>query len=268
MRELAVTEHLFRFRQAESLLGGFWADDGIAPALQASMAEYWDFHATADLDEYVRCAQEAKDAGLPIVIGLEVDYYPGRMDEVGAPAGGLPLRRPPGLGPLAGRVAFRRPRRSPPDGRVVEPGRWTPAGRTTPAPWRSWRPRVPVTSWPIPDLIKVAGHVPDAPTEWWDRMAEAAAVLGHGGRALLGGLAQAGGRAVSGPAAPGAVRRPRACRSRRPRTRTARSTWPTGPTACGGSSTRSGSTSLQGYRGRVPHRCGGTASGTRRGEGA
>ena len=29
-----------------------------------------------------------------------------------------------------------------------------------------------------PDLIKVAGHVPDAPAEWWDRMAEAAASSG------------------------------------------------------------------------------------------
>jgi histidinol-phosphatase (PHP family) len=29
-----------------------------------------------------------------------------------------------------------------------------------------------------PDLIKVAGYVPDAPAEWWDRMAEAAASSG------------------------------------------------------------------------------------------
>jgi histidinol-phosphatase (PHP family) len=29
-----------------------------------------------------------------------------------------------------------------------------------------------------PDLIKVAGHVPDAPVEWWDRLAEAAASSG------------------------------------------------------------------------------------------
>jgi histidinol-phosphatase (PHP family) len=29
-----------------------------------------------------------------------------------------------------------------------------------------------------PDLIKVAGHVPDAPAEWWDRIAEAAMASG------------------------------------------------------------------------------------------
>ena len=114
------------------------------------MAEYWDFHATADLDAYVRCAQEAKDAGLPVVIGLEVDYYPGRMDEVAGLLAGLPLRRPAGLGALAGRVAFRRHRRPPPDGRVVGPGGGRPAGRSTRSRSRSWRRRVPATSWPIP----------------------------------------------------------------------------------------------------------------------
>ena len=91
VEELAVTEHLFRFRQAEALLGGFWADDGVPPALQKSMAEYWDFHATADLDAYVACAQEAKEAGLPVVIGLEVDFYPGRMDQVAALLGDYPF---------------------------------------------------------------------------------------------------------------------------------------------------------------------------------
>ena len=29
-----------------------------------------------------------------------------------------------------------------------------------------------------PDLIKAAGYVPDAPAEWWDRIAEAAATSG------------------------------------------------------------------------------------------
>jgi histidinol-phosphatase (PHP family) len=29
-----------------------------------------------------------------------------------------------------------------------------------------------------PDLIKVAGYVPNAPAEWWDRMAEAASLSG------------------------------------------------------------------------------------------
>ena len=86
-----MTEHLFRFRQADALLGGFWDDERVPPALAESMAEYWKFHATADLDAYVACAQEAKEAGLPVVIGLEVDYYEGRMDAVADLLAGYPF---------------------------------------------------------------------------------------------------------------------------------------------------------------------------------
>ena len=32
VEELALTEHLFRFRQADALLGGFWNDDAIPSA--------------------------------------------------------------------------------------------------------------------------------------------------------------------------------------------------------------------------------------------
>ena len=89
--ELAVTEHLFRFRQADTLLGGFWDDERVPAALAESMAEYWKFHATADLDAYVECAQAAKQAGLPVVVGLEVDYYEGRMDAVADLLAGYPF---------------------------------------------------------------------------------------------------------------------------------------------------------------------------------
>ncbi len=65
MTELALTEHLFRFRQADALVGGFWDDERVPPALAESMAAYWKFHATADLDAYVECALAAKEAGLP-----------------------------------------------------------------------------------------------------------------------------------------------------------------------------------------------------------
>ena len=46
------------------------------------MIGYFDHHATADLDRYVDTVVAAKSAGLPIVAGLEVDYYPGLMDKV------------------------------------------------------------------------------------------------------------------------------------------------------------------------------------------
>ena len=81
--EIALTEHLFRFRQADALLAGWWREDKRCdPALRLHAAAYWKSHVSADLEDYVSTVLEAKAAGLPVVLGLEVDYYPGRMDQV------------------------------------------------------------------------------------------------------------------------------------------------------------------------------------------
>ena len=149
VQELAVTEHLFRFRQAEALLGGFWNDERVPPALAESMAEYWRFHATADLDEYVACALEAKAAGLPVVIGLEVDYYAGPHGRRRRPPGRVPLRRAAGLGALGRGLALRRRLAIPSPWPSGPPARSTPAGRPTPRRSRSWRRRGRATCWPI-----------------------------------------------------------------------------------------------------------------------
>ena len=175
--ELALTEHLFRFRQADSLLGGFWDDGRVPPALAESMAQYWKFHATADLDAYVACAQEAKDAGLPVVIGLEVDFYEGNMDAVAGLLAGYPFDV------LLGSVHW--------------VGGWRFDDLDDPVSMAEWSVREVDGCWDAytrameglaasgacdvlahPDLIKVAGHVPDAPVEWWDRIAEAAVTSG------------------------------------------------------------------------------------------
>ena len=175
--ELALTEHLFRFRQADSLLGGFWDDGRVPPALAESMAQYWKFHATADLDAYVACAQEAKDAGLPVVIGLEVDFYEGNMDAVAGLLAGYPFDV------LLGSVHW--------------VGGWRFDDLDDPVSMAEWSVREVDACWDAytrameglaasgacdvlahPDVIKVAGHVPDAPAEWWDRIAEAAVASG------------------------------------------------------------------------------------------
>jgi len=175
--ELAVTEHLFRFRQADALLGGFWDDERVPAALAESMAEYWKFHATADLDAYVECAQAAKEAGLPVVIGLEVDYYEGRMDAVADLLAGYPFDV------LLGSVHW--------------VGGWRFDDLDDPVSMAEWSARHVDDCWEAytealeelaasgacdvlahPDLIKVAGYVPAAPAEWWDRIAEAAAASG------------------------------------------------------------------------------------------
>jgi histidinol-phosphatase (PHP family) len=177
VQELAVTEHLFRFRQAEALLGGFWNDERVPPALAESMAQYWRFHATADLDEYVACALEAKAAGLPVVIGLEVDFYQDRMEDVATLLAGYPFDV------LLGSVHW--------------VGAWRFDDVSDPLSMAEWSSRQVDACWEAytealeelaasracdvlahPDLIKAAGHIPDAPDEWWARMAEAAASSG------------------------------------------------------------------------------------------
>jgi histidinol-phosphatase (PHP family) len=175
--EIAVTEHLFRFRQTDALLGGFWEQDEPDPALRHSVAEYWRFHAHADLDEYVGCVLEAKEAGLPVVLGLEVDHYPGRMDKVAALLSGYPFDV------LLGSVHWI--------------GGWLFDHLGDPAAIHEWSARRVDSCWDAytanleelaasgacdvlahPDLIKLTGRVPDAPEEWWDRIAEAAASSG------------------------------------------------------------------------------------------
>ncbi len=81
--ELAVTGHSSRFRQFDTLLRGWWDHDP-SPARRAETSTCWDEELGADLDQYVGTALAAKAAGLPVVIGLEVDYVPGRMEKVAA----------------------------------------------------------------------------------------------------------------------------------------------------------------------------------------
>ncbi len=175
--EVAVTEHLFRFTQASDVVGRFWESDEPTPALRASMAHYWEFHAKVDLDAYVETALAAKEAGLPVVVGLEVDYYRGQMDEVAALLDGYPFDV------LLGSVHW--------------VGAWRFDDLADPPSIEEWSARAVDQAWEDyttaleelaasgtcdvlahPDLIKGAGHRPDTPVEWWDRIAEAAATYG------------------------------------------------------------------------------------------
>ncbi|MGO9911671.1 MAG: PHP domain-containing protein [Acidimicrobiales bacterium] len=91
--EIALTEHFFRFVQGRAVVDRWWescTERGGQP-LNAEAEAYFDHHATADLDKYVETAVAAKEAGLPVVVGLEVDYYPGRMDKVSQLLAGYPF---------------------------------------------------------------------------------------------------------------------------------------------------------------------------------
>jgi histidinol-phosphatase (PHP family) len=147
--ELALTEHLFRFRQAEALLGGFWDDEAVAPSLRESMAEYWRFHATVDLDAYV-VAGLLSGYPFDVLLGSVhwVDAW--RFDDVDD---------------------------------AVSMAEWSV--RDVDASWDAYTAAIEELAasgacdvLAHPDLIKAAGHLPRAPAEWWDRIAEAAAASG------------------------------------------------------------------------------------------
>jgi histidinol-phosphatase (PHP family) len=64
--EIGFTEHIFLFRQSRPL----WT------------LPYHLERARHDLDEYCEAVVEAKRQGLPVKLGLEVDYVPGRLDQL------------------------------------------------------------------------------------------------------------------------------------------------------------------------------------------
>ncbi len=170
--EIAVTEHLFRFTQAKDLLGGFW-DDLPGDDLRPGMAAYWDHHARVDLDAYVEVVEAVKAEGLPVVLGLEVDFYQDRMDQVAGLLAGYPFDV------LLGSVHWL--------------GAWRFDVLNDPVVMAEWEVRDIDAVWDEytrameelgesgvcdvfahPDLVKIAGLVPEVPDEFYDRITEAA----------------------------------------------------------------------------------------------
>lgn len=80
---IAVTEHLFRFREAFELLAGWWERDP-DPTLARLTHEYWRDHVSGTMAEYVRTVEAAKAAGLPVLLGIELDWIAGRGDDLRA----------------------------------------------------------------------------------------------------------------------------------------------------------------------------------------
>lgn len=78
---IAITEHLFRFREAYGLLAGWWDSDP-NPQLAAATKAYWEDHVNLDVDDYVRLIEDAKADGLPVLLGLEMDWIPGRAEDL------------------------------------------------------------------------------------------------------------------------------------------------------------------------------------------
>lgn len=66
--EIAITEHVHRFREVRDWHPNPW----------------WQAEATEDLAEHCAAIDRARDAGLPVLLGIEMDWIPGRADDVRA----------------------------------------------------------------------------------------------------------------------------------------------------------------------------------------
>lgn len=81
IEELCFTEHLYRCVESETVLGDFWENEP-----KQDLAEQAERFVTEDrtlsLDSYVEAVVAAKDRGLPVLLGLEVDFFPETIDAV------------------------------------------------------------------------------------------------------------------------------------------------------------------------------------------
>lgn len=73
--EIAVTEHVHRFAAARD-----WSDN-----------TFWRDEATEDVDAYCVDLVAARDSGLPVLVGIEMDWLPARQTEIAAFLEGRPF---------------------------------------------------------------------------------------------------------------------------------------------------------------------------------
>jgi histidinol-phosphatase (PHP family) len=75
VEQLGFTEHLFRCFESRDLLGPFWEQ---APTrhLREQTKSLIQQDRTISLDDYVSTINRAKERGLPVLLGLEVDFSP------------------------------------------------------------------------------------------------------------------------------------------------------------------------------------------------
>lgn len=76
--QIAITEHSHRFDRLISEVFPYWNRPTAGPAADAT-AHVLASEGGGDLDAYVTALLDAQQAGLPILVGLEVDYLPGAM---------------------------------------------------------------------------------------------------------------------------------------------------------------------------------------------
>jgi len=169
--EIALTEHAFRFREVRATVGSFWERWGYEPT-SALMADYFDFHARSSIEDYLTVALEAQRQGLPVKIGLEVDYYQGQMDVVRDLLAQYPFDV------LIGSVHWLGTWQFDVLDDEIQMAQWRE--RSVDDAWRQYADAFSelIASETVdvvahPDVIKVAGFVPSSTNDVWDQMATA-----------------------------------------------------------------------------------------------
>jgi histidinol-phosphatase (PHP family) len=129
----------------------------------------------------------AKAAGLPVVLGLEVDHYPGRMDVVADLLAGYPFDVLLGSVHWIGSWGFDNL------SELAFAAEWE--ARPIEAVWEAYTRSLEELAasgtcdvLAHPDLCKVTGRRPAVPDEWHARMAEAAAASGMAAEVSSAGL--------------------------------------------------------------------------------
>jgi histidinol-phosphatase (PHP family) len=81
VHELGFTEHLYRCTDAADVLGRFWEREPVA-WLAEHTERFVAEDRTLNLERYVEAVLEAKGRGLPVLLGLEVDFFPETIEAV------------------------------------------------------------------------------------------------------------------------------------------------------------------------------------------
>ncbi len=79
--EIGFTEHFYRCHESEPVLGRWWEDDP-NPGLADEIARIVGSERSLSLERYVEVVVDAKDRGLPVKLGLEVDFQPGTEEKI------------------------------------------------------------------------------------------------------------------------------------------------------------------------------------------
>jgi histidinol-phosphatase (PHP family) len=81
VNELGFTEHLYRCVEAADVLGRFWETEPDAD-LAAHTAAFVAADLNLSLESYVDAVLGAQDDGLPVALGLEIDFFPETIEAV------------------------------------------------------------------------------------------------------------------------------------------------------------------------------------------